>query len=169
MESHLMVILRNIPPEIVVMFIAMLPVSELRGALPIALGVYQMDVWQALFLSIFGNMIPVFFLLWFLNPLSRIFMKHSHFFEKFFQWIFQRTRRKFTGNYEKYGLWALFLFVAIPLPATGAWTGSLAAFLFGIPQKKALPLIFFGVVTAGGIVALISLGFFRSFFTNIFF
>ena len=74
------------------------------------------------------------------------------FFDKFFTFLFERTRRKHSKKFEKWGALALITFVAIPLPITGGWSGALAAFVFGIPFKKALPLIFSGVIIAGVIV-----------------
>lgn len=78
--------------------------------------------------------------------------------EKFFDWLFARTRHKFTGQYEKWGELALVIFVAIPLPMTGVWTGSVAAFLFGIPKKRALILVSLGAFIAGIIVTVMTLG-----------
>ena len=140
------------------MLIAMLPIAELRGAIPIALGVYDLSVPTSYFLSVVGNLIPVVFVLLWLEPVSVFLRKKSKAFEKFFNWLFERTRKKFTKKYEKWGYFALILFVAIPLPVTGAWTGSIAAFLFGIPFKKAFPLIIVGVLIAGIVVTLASLG-----------
>lgn len=138
--------------------IAMLPVSELRGAIPVALGAYKMTVISAYFWAVVGNMISVLFLLWFLPSLSKFLMNKWIWADKFFNWIFERTRKKTEEKIKKYGMPALILFVAIPLPFTGAWTGSIAAFLFGIPMKKALPLIFIGVLIAGVVVTLGTVG-----------
>lgn len=77
--------------------------------------------------------------------------------KKFFNWLFNRTRKKTQAKIEKYGSLALILFVAIPLPYTGAWTGSLAAWLFGIPFKKSILNIFIGILIAGIIVTVTTL------------
>ena len=77
---------------------------------------------------------------------------------KFLNWLFERTRKKTKDKIEKYGDLALIIFVAIPLPNTGAWTGTLAAWLFGIPMKRALLNIFYGVLIAGVIVTMITSG-----------
>jgi uncharacterized membrane protein len=77
--------------------------------------------------------------------------------DRFFEWLFARTRKR-SGALEKYGAIGLVLFVAIPLPVTGAWTGSAAAFLFGIPFRKAFPIILLGVMIAGGLVTAAVLG-----------
>lgn len=131
--------------------IAMLPIAELRGAIPFA---WSQDIpwWQAYIVSVVGNMIPVFFILWLLEPVSRWLMEHSNLMERFFNWLFDRTRRKLEKKYEIYAELALALFVAIPLPITGAWTGSVAAFVFDIPYRKALFWIFVGVLIAGVVV-----------------
>jgi len=139
-----------------VAFISTLPVSELRGAIPIALTVYQMPVIQAYLFAVLGNVIPVFFLLLYLGPFS-VFLRKWQFFDLFFTWLFKRTR-KHEEQYEKYGALFLLFFVAIPLPVTGAWTGCAAAFIFGIRFKYAFPCIFGGILIAGFIVSLTSLG-----------
>jgi len=148
----------NFPPELATFIISMLPVSELRGAIPVAIGVYNLDPIQAYFLAIIGNIIPVVFILKYIDPISEYLMSRSKFFNKFFTYLFERTRRKHNGKFEKWGALALITFVAIPLPVTGGWSGALAAFVFGIPFKKALPLIFLGIMIAGVIVTGLSLG-----------
>lgn len=148
----------NISPEWATFLIAMLPIAELRASIPIALGVYDLNVFASFFISVAGNILPVVLILWFIEPLSIWLSKHSKFFNKFFDWLFERTRKKLSANYKKWGVLALTVFVAIPLPATGAWTGAAAAFLFGIPYRKSLPAITLGVMIAGVVVTLLSLG-----------
>ncbi len=133
--------------------IAMTPIGELRAALPVANQSFNIPLPIAYVLSVVGNMIPVFFLLWLLEPVSRWLMAHSRIFDRYFNWLFARTRRKLDKKYEIYAEIALAIFVAIPLPGTGAWTGSVAAFLFDIPYRKALFWIFVGVLGAGLIVS----------------
>ena len=139
--------------EILKTFIlAMTPIGELRIALPVALTLYNMNWVLAFSISIIGNLIPVLFLLLFLGPVSKWFSDNFKICNKFFNWLFERTRKKSNSRIEKYGEIALISFVAIPLPFTGAWTGAIVAFLFDIPLKKAIPLIALGVVIAGVIV-----------------
>lgn len=138
--------------------ISMTPISELRGAIPVALSVYHLSPLQAYFLAVLGNMIPVFILVWFWQNLSQFLAERSHFFKKLFFWIFDRTRRKTSKKFEIYGSLALILFVAIPLPFTGAWTGTICAFLFKVSYWKAIGLIFIGVLISGAIVTMVSLG-----------
>lgn len=141
------------PPWLVVMIISMLPIFELRGGIPAgaALG---MPVWKAAVFAVIGNMIPIPFIIWFLEPFSGWLSRHSRTMERFFDWLFARTRRKHSKSFERWQEVALMLFVAIPLPITGAWTGAVAAFVFGIPHGIALLYIFFGVCIAAVIVSL---------------
>lgn len=143
--------------ELKIFLIAMSPLFELRGSIPLALGIYNVPVLPAFFISVIGNLVPVIFLLWLLKSVSRILMQRFSFFDRFFNWLFERARRKHTAKFERWKEYALIVLVAIPLPFTGAWTGSLCAFVFGIPFKKAFPLIALGVIIAGVIVTLLSL------------
>ncbi|MDF1497825.1 MAG: small multi-drug export protein [Patescibacteria group bacterium] len=145
-------------PEMATFIISMLPVSELRGSIPVAIGIYNIDPLKAFFISIIGNMIPVVVVLITIEPISKYLMEKSKIFNKFFIWLFARTRRKYNGKFEKWGALALVTFVAIPLPITGGYSGAIAAFVFGIPFKKALPLIALGVIIAGVIMTGLSLG-----------
>ena len=141
--------------ELVVLFISALPLAELRGALPVAINLFHFPWYYALLLAIIGNLVPVPFLLLFFNTLYRLLSKIS-IFERMLQWLVERTSRqgKIIEKYEQIGL---MLFVAIPLPFTGAWTGSLAAVLFGIKFKHAFLSIFAGILIAGIIVTCLSL------------
>ena len=141
--------------ELVVLVISALPVLELRGALPVAINLFHFPWYYALLLAVIGNLLPVPFLLLFLNTISRLLSKID-IFEKMLHWLFERTRRrgKIINRYERIGL---ALFVAIPLPVTGAWTGSLAAVLFGLKFKHAFLSIFVGVLIAGTIVTCLCL------------
>ena len=145
-------------PEMATFILSMLPISELRGSIPLAIGFYNMDPLKAYLISVIGNIIPVVFILKYIDTISEYLMSKSKFFNKFFTHLFERTRRKHNGKFEKWGALALITFVAIPLPVTGGWSGALAAFVFGIPFKKALPLIFLGIMIAGVIVTGLSLG-----------
>lgn len=148
----------NFPKELATFLIAMVPIGELRASIPIAIEVYNMAWYWAYFYSVLGNIIIVATILWFLEPVSLFLRKHIKFFDKIFNWLFERTRTKYKGRFEKWGALALITFVAIPLPVTGGWSGALAAFVFGVPFRKALPLIFVGLLFAGVIVTLITTG-----------
>jgi len=148
---------RILPPELVTVIVAALPISELRGSIPLALGVFHFSVRKAYLLSIIGNLIPVVPLLLFLESLSKWLSMRFNWAERFFNWLFTRTKKR-GKLVEKYGAIGLIFFVAIPLPMTGAWTGCVAAFLFGIRRVWAIFSIANGVLIAGIIVTLASLG-----------
>ena len=122
--------------ELKIFLIAMSPFFELRGSIPLALGIYNVPVWSAFFISVIGNLVPVIFLLWLLESVSKFLSRKIYFFNRFFVWLFERTRRKHSHKFERWQEYALIVLVAIPLPFTGAWTGSLCAFVFCIPFKK---------------------------------
>ena len=141
--------------ELVVLIIAALPIFELRGALPVAINLFHFPWYYALLLAIIGNLIPVPFILLFLNGVTRLLSKVG-IFARMLNWLFKHTRRrgKIVERYERIGLT---LFVAIPLPVTGAWTGSLVAVLFGLKFKYAFLSIFIGILIAGAIVTCLCL------------
>jgi len=149
---------KNLPPEMATMIISTLPLAESRVAVPVAILYFKMSpVWAVVYSSM-GDLIPSLFIINLLGPVSGFLIKRSKLARRFFSWLFEHTRHKFVGKYEKYGLLALALFVAIPIPGSGSWSGSLASFIFGIPKKKAFAFIAIGVVTAGIIVASITTG-----------
>ena len=137
-------------PEWATFLVATLPVSELRGAIPLAIPQFKFVWWKAYLISVIGNMVPVVPWLLFLNYVQKSLMRFK-IADVFFSWIFARTRRK-GKLVEEYETLGLMLFVAIPLPITGAWTGCIAAFLFGIKMRHAVVAIFYGVLIAGAIV-----------------
>lgn len=141
--------------ELVVLIISMLPIFELRGALPVAINIFHFPWYYALPLAIIGNLLPVPIILLFLNAISKWLSKIG-FFDRFFQWLFEHTKKR-GKIVEKYGRIGLVLFVAIPLPVTGAWTGSLVATLLGLKFRHAFLSIFIGVCIAGIIVTCLSL------------
>ena len=151
MRESILEALRALPPEWTTFIVAMLPIIELRGAIPYAVGV-GMPWPQAYLLAVTGNLVPVVPLLLFLGPVSG-WLQRMPVFGRFFDWVFTRTRRR-SGVIERYGPLGLALFVAIPLPITGAWTGSAAAYLFGFSFKRSFPAITAGVLIAGGVVTL---------------
>jgi len=153
--------------ELLVVLTGALPISEVRGAIPLAIGVFGFSPFKAYFLGLIGNLTPVIPILLILNYLSDFLMRRFYFFNRFFNWLFQYTRERHAAHFEKHHhrhlrtFWlslALFVFVAVPLPFTGIWSGVIAAFVFGIPFIYSLMAISFGAATAGLIVLLISLG-----------
>jgi uncharacterized membrane protein len=145
------------PPWLATILISCLPVAELRGSIPIAILQYQMNPFEAYILAVIGNMIPVIPLLLYLDPVSS-YLRQFRSWDRFFNWLFTRTHRNHSDTFEKYGTLGLAIFVAIPLPATGAWSGCAAAFVFGIGFKHALMAITAGVLIAGLVVTVVTLG-----------
>ena len=141
--------------ELVVLVISALPLIELRGALPVAINLFHLPWYYAFLLVIIGNLIPVPFLLLFLNTFVR-FLSKIGLFKRILHWIleFHKKRGGVITRYERIGL---MLFVAIPLPVTGAWTGSITAVLFGLKFKHAFLSIFAGILIAGIIITCLSL------------
>lgn len=147
--------------ELQTLLLAILPFGELRASIPIALKVYNLPVESAFLFSVIGNMIPPVLIILILDPIQKFLSKKSETMKRFFDWIFERTARKHKDKFERMKEFALVLLVAIPLPFTGAWTAALCAFLFKIKFKKAIPLIFIGVLIAGVIVTAATLGIFK--------
>ena len=131
----------------------MVPVIELRGAIPIALA-KDIEPWVAFMLAVFGNMLPVPFILVFVRSVFNWMKKY----EKLGRIVTKLESRaeSMSESVRKYELVGLCILVAIPLPGTGAWTGALVAALMKMRIRRALPTIFVGVVIAGVIVTLVS-------------
>lgn len=140
-----------------VLICSMLPIIELRGAIPLGAWL-ELPWWQNYILSVLGNMIPVPFILLFINKfigwMSRSKVK---FFNKIGTWLTNKAEKN-REKIEKYSFWGVCLFVAIPLPVTGAWTGSLVAATIGMKGWKAFLSCLFGVMLAGVIMTLASYG-----------
>ena len=144
----------NLEEALWVFLISAAPIVELRLAIPIAINEYNIDWYYAFLICFVGNLLPVPFLLRYLGPLSELLSK-INVFHSLIQWVFKYTRRR-GGLVEKYGRLGLILLVAIPLPGTGAWTGSIVAFLLGVDFKSAFYCILVGVIIAGVIVTILS-------------
>jgi len=145
-----------LPKEFLVIIVGALPVSELRGAIPLALSL-GMPLFKAFWLSVLGNCLIVAPALFLFEPVTKALRKFK-IWSRFFDWIFERTRKN-SDSIQKYEALGLIIFVAIPLPMTGAWSGVIAASLFKIRFRYAFISIIIGVICAGLIVAaLCSLG-----------
>ena len=147
----------KIAPELIAFIVSLLPVLELRGGL-IAAKLMDIEFWKAFVICYVGNMLPILFILLFIRRIFN-FLKRFQKFEKIIDKLEVRSLRK-ADKVKKYRLWGLFLFVAIPLPGTGAWTGALVADIFDIRIKHSLPIIAVGVLTAGIIMSALSYGLF---------
>lgn len=146
--------MEGLPKELITIIIAALPISELRGSIPAAL-MMGLSPLKAFLLSILGNSLIIIPVLFLLEPVSNALMRFKP-WKKFFDWLFERTKAK-GDLIQKYEAIGLALFVAVPLPMTGAWSGCIAASLFRIKFRYAFPAIFLGVVGAGIIVLAVCL------------
>lgn len=144
--------------EIITALLAMAPIGELRAAIPVGVGM-GLTLWYAVVLSVIANIVAGLLLLLLLDPIASWLRKHISFFDKFFTWLFQRTRRKAASKMERFGRFiGIFILVGIPLPGTGAWTAAAAAFVFGIKFRVAFPAIVLGIFVAATITALVTAG-----------
>ena len=140
-----------------VMICSMIPIIELRGAIPLGMAL-GMPWWQSYLFAVIGNMIPIPFILLFVKQFIA-WMQRSRvrLFNKFGNWLVRKAEKN-RGKIEKYSFFGVCLFVAIPLPVTGAWTGSLVASVIGMKPWKAFLSCLLGVMIAGVIVTLIAYG-----------
>jgi len=142
--------------ESITFFTATLPLSELRGAIPLAILKFGFSPYKAFVISALGNILPVLPLLLCLKKLSEYLSHKFYWFNRFFDWLFERTRTKHAEHFICWKDLALFIFVAIPLPLTGAYSGVIAAFVFGFSLKHAFWSIILGVLAAGLMVTAIT-------------
>ena len=150
MNGQILNLFSGVSCEWLVVIVAALPVSELRGSIPLGV-MMHMPFEKVFLLSVLGNILPVLPLLYLLEPVSAR-LRRVGFLKRFFDWLFERTRRR-AELIERYELLGLMLFVAIPLPMTGAWTGCIAASLFGLNKKSSFFAVCAGVVIAAIIVS----------------
>ena len=141
--------------EVTTILLAMLPIFELRLSIPLAIIKFNLAPAQAYFLSLLGNLIPVIPLLIFFKFFF-CKLENMKFVGKLFSWWFRSVERR-SKIIEKWGFWGLIIFVAIPLPITGAWTGTVAATLFEMDARKSFLAISIGVAIAGIIVTIFSI------------
>ena len=144
-----------ISPEGAVFIISMIPILELRGGL-LAASLLKISAVKAIPLCVIGNIIPIPFILLFIRKIFKV-MKKTKLFHGLIVRLENRAMRK-SDQVKKYEFWGLVLFVGIPLPGTGAWTGSLIAALLGIRFRKAFPAVVVGVCLAAFIMSVISYG-----------
>lgn len=135
----------------------MLPISELRASIPIAIKIYELPIWSAYLWSVLGNLVPMILIVLILEPVANFLSRNIKIFHKFFEWLFEHTRRKGKKKFEKWGEFAVFILTATPIPFLGGWTGPLAAFVFDIKLRKSIPLIILGCMTAGIIVTALTI------------
>lgn len=142
---------------ITTLLMAMVPVIELRGAIPYGVAVADLEIWQAALIAVIGNLLPIPFLVVFTRDVFAWMRKKSERLDR----IVVRMEKKADKNKDvvlRYQFWGLMILVAIPLPGTGAWTGALVAALMDLQLKRAMPAIALGVVIAAIIVTWITYG-----------
>ena len=150
-----------LPKEAFAALISMVPVIELRGGLPYAI-LSGISPYVAFPLCIAANLLPIPFILWFITPIFN-WMKTTRLFCPIAEKLEKKAMNK-SDKLEKGYFWGLLLFVGIPLPGTGAWTGALLATLLNIPKKKSIPAIALGVCLAAVLMGVLSLCFEGLFF-----
>lgn len=146
--------------EIIVFLISLMPILELRGGL-LAASLLGLDPLPSYIITIIGNILPIPFILWFMNSILN-WMHNCRYkrINKIAQWLDKKVR-KHKGQIEKYGFWGLVLFVGIPLPGTGAWTGCLIAAVLEMDKKRSLLAALIGVLMASIIMMILSFGLLR--------
>ena len=143
--------------SLVTFIISMLPVVELRLAIPMGVSL-GLPVWKAAIISVVGNLLPVPFIIAFIRVVMEWLRGRSQTAQRFVAWLEHKGDGRKAERVRKYEFWGLLILVAIPLPGTGAWTGALIAALLHVRMKRALPPIILGVIIAAIIVSLATAG-----------
>jgi uncharacterized membrane protein len=149
-------LLGGLPHWLLLIILSMVPFTELRATIPLGILEYHIDPVTTFVLCVAGNMVPVPFILLLFHKVEE-FLRRFGFFNRLFDRLFDRTIRRADRSIRRYEELGLFAFVAIPLPFTGAWTGSLIAYLFDLDFRMSLIVIFAGVLAAGVAVTTITL------------
>lgn len=142
-------------PKAIILFLSMMPVTELRASIPIGILVLKETVKATFLFSVLGNILPITPIYFLLEPISKKFSK-TKYMQRFFEWLYRRAK-KHSEIVEKYEFWGLMIFVAIPLPGTGAWTGAVVASLLRMRFIPAFLSVALGVVIAAVIVTALTL------------
>ena len=145
----------GLPPKILILLLGALPVTELRASIPIGILVLKQTVKAVFFFSVLGNILPIAPIYFLLNPVSKK-LSNTRFMRRFFEWLFKRAKAH-AGIVEKYEAIGLMLFVAVPLPGTGAWTGAIIASLLRMRFIPAFIAVSAGVIIAAVIVTALTL------------
>ncbi len=133
--------------------ISMIPIIELRGAIPVAVFTFHLTYFEAFIVSFIGNIVPVYFIVKYIRPIFDL-LGRIKVLKKIIDWATEKATKKIaeSDKLQKATLLGVYLFVAVPIPGTGAWMGSLIANFLDLPPKKAVPVIILGVFTAGVIM-----------------
>nr|MBU1327950.1 small multi-drug export protein [Candidatus Omnitrophota bacterium] len=145
----------GLSPKAVIFFLGALPVTELRASIPIGILILKQSVKATFFFSVLGNILPIMPIYFLLDPVSKK-LSNTRYMRRFFEWLLKRakTHAKIIERYETLGL---MLFVAVPLPGTGAWTGAIIASLLRMHFMPAFLSLSMGVIIAAVIVTALTL------------
>ena len=145
-----------LPEWFQIFFMSMIPWLESRYVIPFSMLNFGWEWWQAFPLAVAGNMLPIPFILLFFRFVEK-FLRNFKFWTKLMDWLFEKTRKRADSKIRKYEYLGLILFVAIPVPFTGAWTGALIAYLFDLKFSKSLLTIFVGILIAATVMIVLTL------------
>lgn len=145
----------SVPKELIVFVISLVPILELRGGL-VAASLLDIEMYRGVLYCVIGNLLPIPLILLFVMPIMR-WMKTKPGFRRIAAWLERKSESK-GDKLGKYEFWGLMIFVGIPLPGTGAWTGALVAAFLGIKYKKALLAITGGIFMAAAIMCFLAYG-----------
>jgi uncharacterized membrane protein len=148
-----MPILHLLPPELTVYIIGVLPIVD-RSAIPIGITTLEMPLWSASLFFFLGNLTASILIYYGLHAIADWLRKHSKWMDRCMTWLFERTQSKHSKRMSELGHIALLLFVAVPIPGSGAWSGALVAYVFGVKGRIALPIIATGLIIATTLIAL---------------
>ena len=158
MTEYIFTAVSSLPHSLATIILAMVPVTELRVSIPFAITVYKMSPILAFLYSVLGNIIAGIIVIFFVENILHLMLKRSQYLDKIWQKYIVRIKTKNEEKFEKWGAVALVLFVAIPLPMTGIFTGAVAASIFQIPVSRAVIFLSLGSLISGIIVTLLTMG-----------
>ncbi len=158
MKEALIAMVSGLPHEVAVFLLAAMPIVEVRGSIPVALAVYDLSPVAAIAYSLAGNIAAGALVLMIALPLMRFLIARVAAVRTLWERYIHRIETKNRAAFDRWGAVALVLFVAIPLPMTGVFTGAVAASIFGVPLRRALPLLLLGSLIACILVVLITRG-----------
>lgn len=158
MVDALLQLLSGLPDWLVIACLTVIPVVEMQASFPVALGVFKMSVWQAYIIVVTANMIPALIVFYGWDTVIRQSQRHWPWFHGFMSRYHDRLHTRWQEKIDRYGPIAVFLFVAVPGPFSGVWSGSMLAWIFGLHRKPAMLAIFLGVLVAAAFIVLITTG-----------
>lgn len=156
MKEHIIEFVSQFPDTWATFLLAMIPITELRASIPIAITVFGLPPLTALLYSLAGNILTGVIILIIAKHFIYYLLKHVPPLERLWNRYIRRIEMKHAKKFERWGSLALILFVAIPLPMTGIVTGAIAASIFQVPTKRAIALLSIGALIAGIIVTLLT-------------